>query len=198
MSTERDWPDGVPGSVSCPRFRRDEKPTGAQLSSDAGPMGSMKAFRFSVREIRGPAPPDEAWSLRGYSPGATRSNGRRPARRAEARSLRRRRDRLARSRLTSATRWDVAPSDACAPQLPSERPAGPRGGHAGELRSRGQRRQRSCQSWPEAKKWRRRRRRQPGSPALQTGFGSSMNSHSSPNSRASRSASACTPRRSVA
>jgi hypothetical protein len=61
MSTEGDWPDGpVPGSVSCSRFHRDEEPTGAQLSIDAGPMGSVKAFRFSVREIRGPAPPDES------------------------------------------------------------------------------------------------------------------------------------------
>src|SRR5438876_6478591 len=39
-----------------------------------------------------------------------------------------------------------------------------RRGHVGELRSRGQGRQRSWQSWREAKKWRRRWRRQPGVP----------------------------------
>src|SRR4029078_12326309 len=86
MSTERDWPDGrVPVLVSRPRFRKDEEPTGAQLSIDAGPMGSVKACGASVREIRGPAPPSKACLLKNTPPGRRAQTPPRPTCAAAAR-----------------------------------------------------------------------------------------------------------------
>src|SRR5262245_43627520 len=51
------------------------KPACAAVVTTWAPTGSVEAFRLLVREIRGPAPPDEAWSPGGYSPAPTTSNG---------------------------------------------------------------------------------------------------------------------------
>jgi hypothetical protein len=64
MSTERDRSARpVPGSLGT------RKPVCAAVAVTGTPTGSVEAFRLLVREIRGPAPPEKAWSLLRILPG---------------------------------------------------------------------------------------------------------------------------------